>query len=195
MALRVKTTWFKQVDGPKSLEQQATVIATTIWRLADKAVISLSKADFDIVTPQRGFTLLAELSVYMLHLSDRMVYRRINDAERKILIQTVAIRLAEILEENIHDVMNDHDHPYQDAFIDLINRRSDDYATFDFPPDQPNFAILRYLGNRVMEIMESHDQPWVIDQIMELESPEMTETVKKAVDGLFPPSTKDTPTA
>lgn len=186
MAIRVKTIWFKQEDGPKGPEQQAGVIALTIWKLADKTVIDLSKSDYDIITPQRGFTLLAELAAFMLHLSDRMVYRRIADAERQALVQALAKRLAEILEENIHEVMNDHGHPYQADFIDLVNRRGQDYASFDFPPEQPSFAALRYLGNCIRDIMEGRDQPWVIDQIMELEAPEMIATVKQAVDGLFP---------
>ncbi len=186
MALRVKTTWFKQVDGHKGPEDQATVLASTVWRLADQAVIGLSKADYDIITPQRGFTLLAELTAFLLNLTDRMVYRRIPDTERQRLIQTMAKRLAEIMEDNIHETLNDHGHPYQAGFIVLLNRRGDDYASFDFPPDQPNFAALRCLGNHVREVMEGHDQPWVIDQIMELSTPEMVATVKKTVDGLYP---------
>lgn len=186
MAIRVKTTWFRQEDDPKGPAQQATVMAATIWKLADKTVIDLSKADYDIITPQRGFTLLAELMAFMLHLTDRMVYRRIADEDRQTLVQTLARRLAEIMEDNIHQVMNDYGHPYQADFIDLLNRRGQDYARFDFPPEQPNFAVLRYLGNCIRDIMESRDQPWVIDQIMALQAPEMVATVKKAVDGLFP---------
>lgn len=186
MAIRIKTTWFKQVEGPKDLRQQAGVVASTIWKQADKTVTDLSKANFSIETPQRGFGLLAELSVFMLHLSDRIVYLRMNDADRQTLVQALAVRLAEILEENIHEVVNDHGHPYQADFIDLVNRRCDDYASFDFPATQPDFSVLRYLGNRICEIMDERDRAWIIDQVMELSAPDMVGTVEKVIDGLFP---------
>ena len=134
MAIRVKTTWFKQIDGPKSMEQQATVIASTIWRLADQAVANISRANFDILTPQRGFTLLAELSVFMLHQADRMVYGHISETDRQTLVQHIARRLAQIIEENIHETLNDREFGYQSAFIDLVNARCDEYASFDFAP-------------------------------------------------------------
>lgn len=186
MAIRVKTTWFKQIDGPKSMEQQATVIASTIWRLADQAVANISRADFDILTAQRGFTLLAELSVFMLHQADRMVYGHISESERQTLVQHMARRLAEIVEENIHETLNDREFGYQAAFIDLVNERCDEYASFDFPPGQPDFSVLRCLGNHILERMERHDQSWIIDQIMDFEAPVMLETLTKTVRGLFP---------
>jgi hypothetical protein len=49
-ALRVKTVWFKK-HGERPAEEVATVLASNIWRLADKAVDNLSKADYDIITP------------------------------------------------------------------------------------------------------------------------------------------------
>uniref|UniRef100_E6QSS3 Uncharacterized protein n=1 Tax=mine drainage metagenome TaxID=410659 RepID=E6QSS3_9ZZZZ len=188
MAIRIKTTWFKQENEPKGPEKQATVLATTIWKLADRAVTDLSKADYDIITPQRGFGLLAELSAFMIHMSDRMVYRRITDGDRQTLIQVTAVRLAEILEDNIHEIINDHEHPYQAAFIDLVNRRGNDYAEFEFSPEQPSFLVLRYLGNCIRDIMQSNDQSWVIDQIMEVQAPDMVPDLIKTVDGLFPHS-------
>ena len=189
MAIRIKTTWFKQVDGPKDSGQQAGVIASTIWKQADKTVTDLSKADFSIETPQRGFGLLAELSVFMLHLSDRLAFERMDDAGRQTLMQALAVRLAEILEENIHEVMHDHDHPYQADFIDLVNRRCEDYAGFDFPATLPDFSVLRYLGNRICDIMDERDRSWIVDQVMELSAPDMMASVEKVVNGLFPKNT------
>ena len=34
--------------------------------------------------------------------------------------------------------------------------------------------------------MESHDQTWIIDQIIEFQAPEAIETVSKLINGFFP---------
>ena len=188
MALRVKTTWFKQIGGPRDMAQQASVIASMIWRLADLTIANVSRADFDILTPERGYTLLGELSVFMLHLADRMVYRHVDESGRQALVQHTAIRLAEILQENIDETLPGNQHDYKPDFIDLVNRRTDEYASYDFPPEEPDFSVLRCLANHIRDRMEGHDKPWIIDQIMEIEAPHFIETLARTVRGLFPAS-------
>lgn len=184
--MRVKTVWFKK-DESKSPEEIAGVIAATVWRVADKAMDNLSRADYDIVTPERGFKLIAELAAFLLHLSDRLLHGRVADAQRAALIQAAGKRLAEIMEQNVRAVVGQDGYDYQSDFIGMLNQRSDDYATLDFPAGEPGFPVLRYLGNRVREVMGERDQPWIVDQIMEIEAPEAIDTVKRAVNGLLDP--------
>jgi hypothetical protein len=186
--IRVKTTWFKKGEGPRDFDETASVVAATIWKMADRAVINLSQADYDIITPARGFTIMGELMAFMVHLSDRMLHERVADDERSALIQAMGKRLAEIVERNIHDVVGDDGFDYQANFIDMLNRRAQDYAAFDFSADKPDFPVLRYLGNRICDIMGERDQPWIIDQIMELETPQILETLQKTINGLFNPT-------
>jgi hypothetical protein len=184
--LRIKTKWFKKEGREHGAYETATVIASTLWRLADKAVINLSKADYDIITPQRGFTIMAELMAFMIHLTDRLIYEQeVDDADREALIKALSKRLAEIIEDNVYSVIGNNGYDYQTDILARFNRRATDYATFDFPAEKPSFAVLRYLGNCILEIMEERDQPWVIDQIMELEAPAMIDHVKKTVQGLM----------
>ena len=188
MAIRVKTIWFKKADAPapeKTAEKTATVVASMIWRLADAVVINLSKADYDIITPQRGFKIIGEMSAFFVHVTDRMLFGRVDDAERQALIQALALRLADVMVENIHATVGDDGFDYRSNFLDMLNRRTGEYADFSFEPDKPNFVVLRYLGHCLLGIMEKSDQPWFIDQIMELEAPQALETLKKTVDGLF----------
>ena len=56
--VRVRTVWFKK-DGERSAEEIATAVATTTWRVADKAVDNLGRENYDIITPARGFKLIA----------------------------------------------------------------------------------------------------------------------------------------
>ena len=186
MALRLKTVWFKNAGG-RSQTEVASVLASTIWRLADEIVNNLSKFDCDIVTLERGVRILGEVAVFLLHMSDRMVYGRLPESERAALVQATGQRLAELVEENIRKMGGEKDFDYRSNFIDFINRRSADYATFECPPDQPSFPLLRTLGLAVRELMVESDQPWVADRIMDIDAPEALGMLKKTVDGLLSP--------
>lgn len=185
--IRIKTKWFKKDGEPKDADEIASVLALVMWRLADKFTINLSKADYDIVTPQRGFIMLAEFLAFEVQYADRLAYNRIEDAARAAFIQAVAKRLAAIMEENIREVTpnDDEGYDYQAGFIDLLNRRLVDYATFDMTDEKPGFATLRYLGNCIHEVLDKRDKPWIIDQITEIEAPEAVESIKKTMRGLL----------
>ena len=186
MALRLKTVWFKNAGG-RSQAELASVLASTIWRIADDVVNNLSKFDCDIVTPERGIRILGEMAAFLLHMSDRMVYARVPEGERAALVQAAGARLAELMEENIRQMGGAQDFDYRANFIDFINRRSADYATFDCPPERPSFPLLRYLGLAVRDLMLESDRPWVADRIMDIDAPEALGLLKKTVDGLLAP--------
>ena len=191
MALRVKTVWFKKEGEQRDPAEVATVIASTIWRLCDRSIDNLSKADFDIITPQRGFRIIGELACFLVHYVDRLAFNRMDDRRRQDVVSAVGVRLAEIMEENIIDFTGgakDPDYDYQAGFIDLINRRMGDYSEFEFPEDKASFPALRFLSLQIREVMEQSDQTWIQDQIMDIEMPEMMGTVKKNVDGFYPPA-------
>lgn len=183
--LRVKTVWFKKVGDVPSPEKTGSVLASTVWRLSDAVVINLSKADYDIITPQRGFRIIGEMVAFLSHIADRMLHGRIEETQRAALMQALGVRLAEVMAENILAVTGDDSFDYKANFLAFLNRRAEEYAQFDFEPTKPNFSVLRFLGHSLLEIMEERDQPWVIDQIMELEAPQAIETLQKTVDGLI----------
>ncbi len=188
---RVKTVWFKK-EGERHAEEIATALATTIWRMADRAIDNLSKADYDIITPQRGFKIIGELTAFAVHYVDRLIFERMNDAKRGEMISALGVRLAEILEDNILEFTEgekDPDYDYQQGYIDMLNARMVEYAHYDFPDDRPSFQALRFLSLQIREGMEARDQSWIQDQIMDIEMPEILGTVKKQVDGFYPPST------
>jgi hypothetical protein len=186
MALRLKTVFFKNAGGRSSAEI-ASVLASTVWRISDEVVANLSKWDCDIVTPERGMKILGEMSAFLLHMSDRLAYTRLAEAERARFIQAAGQRLAEIMQDNIRAMVGDDGFDYKANFIDLINRRAADYATFECTPEKPGYPILRYLGLAVREHMLESDQHWVADQIMDIQAPEALGMLKKTVDGLLSP--------
>jgi hypothetical protein len=187
MALRLKTVWFRNAGGRSSAEL-ASVLASTIWRLADNAVTNLSKWDCDIVTPERGMKILGEMAAFLVHMTDRMLYGRVPEEERARLVQAAGKRLAQIVHDNLREMGVADDFDYQANFIDLLNRRAADYATFECAPDKPSFPLLRYLGLAVRELMLESDQHWVADQVMDIQAPEALGFLKKTLDGLLDPA-------
>jgi hypothetical protein len=188
MALRVKTVWFKKDGEQRPARDVASVLASTIWRLSGRTVDGLSKSDYDILTPERGLRIIGEMAAFLLHMSDRMVYGRIPEAERGHLIQAAATRLAEIVVDNIRALVADDGFDYRANFIDMLNRRGADYASFECDPARPSFQVLRYLALAIREVMAEADQHWVADQMMEIQAPEALGTLHKTIDGFYPPA-------
>jgi len=185
--LRIKTTWFRK-DAGRASDETASVLALNFWKMANKSVDDISKADFDIIDLGRGFGLIAEMGAFMIHIADRMLYGRVEEDRRAALIASAGVHLAEYVETNIRDFLNDDrdERDYQEEFLDFLNRRTEDYETFEFPPEEPNYAIKRYLANMIRERMQGADKTWILDQIIEFQAPEAIETVQKLIDGFFP---------
>ena len=178
-AVRVKTVWFRK-GAARSPAELASVLASTLWRLADKLVDNLSRAEYDIVTPERGFRIIAEVLALGLHLCDRWAWGRIDDRSAPRWCRRSAsawpIRWRATCDGT------------RENFIDMLNRRGADYAGFDIPAEGAGFPVLRYLAAQVREAMDEHDQHWVMDQMMEIELPEALGTLKKTFDGLIAPA-------
>jgi len=120
-------------------------------------------------------------------MADRMAYGRMPEAERTRFIQVAGQRLAEIVQDNIRTIVGADGFDYKANFIDLLNRRAADYATFECAPEKPSYPILRFLGLAIREHMLESDQHWVADQIMDIQAPEALGMLKKTVDGLLSP--------
>ncbi len=186
MALRVKTAWFRKEAGARPPAEVATVLASTIWRLADDAVSALSRADYDILTAARGVQVMGEMIAFLAHMADRMVHGRVPEPERAALLQATGTRLGELVAENVRALTGDDGFDYRANFVDFLNRRGADYATFAFEPARPSFAVMRYLGLAIRARMTAPDRHWVADQVMELTAPEALGTLKRTVDGFYP---------
>lgn len=184
--VRVRTVWFKK-DGERSPEEIATAVASTVWRVADKAVDNLGRENYDIITPARGFKLIAEFVAFLVHYCDRMAYASLTPERRVAVLQAISNRLGEVMEENIISVVGpDPSRNFKAEFIDFLNRRFNDYAEFEFPDDErASFPALRFLGLQIREEMGENDKTWIMDQIMDIEMPEMMGTVRKSFKGLL----------
>ncbi len=184
--VKVRTIWFKK-DGERTPEEIASAVATTTWRLADKAVDNLGRENYDIITPGRGFKLIAEFVAFLAHYCDRMAYATLTPERRIAVLQAVSNRLGEVMEENVREVVGKNDpRNYKQEFIDFLNKRFEEYAEFDFPNEEKaSFPALRFLSLQIREEMGDNDKTWIMDQIMDIEMPEMMGTVRKSFMGLL----------
>jgi hypothetical protein len=184
--VKVRTIWFKK-EGERSAEEIAGAVATTTWRVADKAVDNLGRENYDIITPARGFKLIAEFLAFLVHYCDRMAYATLSPERRIAILQAVSNRLGELMEENIISVAGpDANRNFKAEFIDFLNRRFEDYSEFDFPDEEKaSFPALRFLSLQIREEMGDNDKTWIMDQIMDIEMPEMMGTVRKSFTGLL----------
>ena len=183
--MRIKSHWFKD-DKPKSAQQVAGATAFIIWRVAQNALKRMRVAQFDIDPGPQYFAFSSEFLVFLVHIADRIAYQRLGAPERVAFTTALAMRLGEILEDNQTDLMGPAGGlSYGSQFISLFNECSPDYAEFRYDDSGPDFACLRYLGNRLLEIMREKDHSWVVSQVMEIEAPEAVTMVQKSMADLF----------
>lgn len=188
--MRVKTEWHNPAHAG-DMKQSASVLALTSWRLASAAIANLRKEDYRITDPAQGYAIIAEILYFLVQLADRMVYERFSHEQRVDFTTTLANKLGEVLHDNVLDVPGvDREVDYKGQFIARLNQRADDYAAFAYTDEKgPDFGFTRYLGLRIMDQLPPQDRSWIVDQIMDIEVPEMVKTIKKAMSGLFPSGT------
>lgn len=183
--LRVKSTWFKagRTHAPGEVAASLAFIA---WRVAQNMLKSMRKAGFDIDPGPQYFDFLAEALAFAIQVAWRLVYARYDDAGRVAFMTTLANRAGEELAENRARLLGEADPAaIKAAFIELLNRRTEEYAEFGHGPEGPDFAFLRFFATSVAELMPEKDKRWTWDQVIAIEGPEAASTLAKSVAGLF----------
>lgn len=187
-AVRIRSHWFRS-ERPKSTREIAGAAAFITWRIAQQVLKSMRKADFEIDAGPRYFDFVSEWLIFLVQVADRHIYPRMAEAQRFEFISALANRVGEILADNRHDLLDgeeaDGSAAYKSAFIDLLNQRVDDYASFTGEDPVRDYAMLRYLADRVCHVVGPDDAIWVHDQVMEIEAPQAAELLQKGMRGLL----------
>jgi len=174
----VKTRWRKK--GARTLADRAGVIGANVWKISLEIFRHMEKEEFRFGSDRLVTDVMAEFIAFLLQLADRAVYGRLSDADRATLIGEAARHLAATMENNQLDLLGAGE--YRKPFIDLLNARFEDYAGFDYPGGEPGFPCLRFFAAKVSDVMAASNNKWVIEQIMDIEAPEMVRLIKKLVD-------------
>jgi hypothetical protein len=177
MAIRMRTKWHTR--GPKTVEDRAGVIGFNIWKIANETWKHMEKEGFRVGDDRQLIALVMEMVAFLVQVADRLVYGQLPEEERARFINALGAHLAKTVENNMFDMFGPGD--YRHTLIDTLNARSADYAEFDFQGFTPSYAFVRYLGEKMAEAMADTDNKWVIEHVMEIETPEALKTLKKLV--------------
>jgi hypothetical protein len=173
----VKTRWRKK--GERSLAERAGVIGTNVWKVSLEIFKHMEKEGFRFGSDRLVTDVLAEFIAFLVQLADRAVYGKLGEADRAALIGEVAGHLAATMENNQRDLLGPGE--YRKPFIDLLNARFAEYAGFAYAGAEPGYPCLRFFAAKVADAMASGDNKWVVEQMMDIEAPEMVRLVSKLI--------------
>jgi len=174
----VKTRWRKK--GARTVEERAGVIGANVWKIALEVFKHMEKEGFRFGSDRLTTEVITEFIAFLVQLADRAVYGRLAEEERAALIGAVVRHLAATMENNQQDLFGPGE--YRKPFIDLLNARFGEYAGFEYRDGEPGYPCLRFFAGKVAEAMAPGDSKWVVEQMMDIEAPEMVRLVRKLVE-------------
>lgn len=192
MAVRLKTRWHRSKrsdrnrEGSRREKSQAnlcSVVAINIWKLAKEAFTRMEKENFRFREDTQAIDVIAECCIFMLHIMDRMIYGNVDEEERVQLINGVAQEIATTIETNQTELLGPGE--YRAVFIDKLNDRLANYAECSFDDNGPGYDFLRYLAKNISDIMSISDDKWVLEQVMDIEAPELVQRIEPVVRDVF----------
>ncbi len=188
MAVRLRTRWHRSSRSernkkgsckPKTLDSLSSAVAINIWKLGKDSFLHMEKEGFLFPQDSQAIDVISEYAVYLLHIIDRLIYGKLPEEERAPLINGIAGCLIETFVANKNDLLGAGE--YQADFVDRLNDRLGNYAECSFDADGPGYDFNRYLGQKVAEVMAASDDKWVVEQVMDIEAPEMAEKIRPVV--------------
>ena len=192
MAVRIKSKWhrskrsernIKGSQQPKTLSDLSGVIAFNMWKLAQNLFKHMEGEGFRFATDQQVIDVLTDLLAYGVHSVDRLIYGKVDEAQRGPFVTALARDLAKTMEGNQIDLLGEGD--YFDAFINKLNQRFAVYAECSFENQEPGYEYNRYLARNISDTMSQTDDKWVIEQVIDIEIPEYYPRLKRLVEDVL----------
>jgi hypothetical protein len=184
VAIRIKSQWHDE-DAQRSAEEIGSAIAFIAWRIALDKAITLHGKHFVYRDDSQRLAVIAEYLAYETQITDRLIHDQVDNETRVAVITALVMKLADHYRDNATDLIGPGDHA--NNFIALFNQRSGEYAEFNFSDEGPSYPFLRHLGFEIQQVMgqEEHDNRWVIDQVMDVDGPEVYKQLTRAIRNLF----------
>ena len=180
--MRVKSKWNVK-ERERSLTEIGSAAAFIVWRIAQQGTLNLENEGFQTDTNAQRLDVIAEFVAFLVHMSDRLKAAELDQAQRREFITSLARHLADQVQDNRTDAQGKGE--YRQAFIDMLNTRTADYAEFSMVDGEPGYALKRYFGESVRAVMGEKDNKWISDQVMDVEVPEAMKPLNKALRDLF----------
>ncbi len=182
--MRIRSKWNVK-NRERTPEEIAGVVAFITWRICTQAVLELENNGFQTDTQVQRLAIIWEFSAFLIHITDRMMYSRMDEEERAEFISAMARAMAQTMQDNMEDVLGHGQ--YKPDLIDTLNLRMGEYAKFSYSDDSgPSFPMLRYFGECITAVMGERQKKWVTTQVIDIEAPDAIKTLKKGIASLLP---------
>jgi hypothetical protein len=181
--VRIKSKWNLK-DRERTLAETGGAMAFILWRIAQQGVLNLENEGFQTDTNSQRLDVMGEFLGFLVHVADRMTAARLEQDERQEFITSLAMHLANNMQENRTDAEGKGE--YREPLVNLLNERAADYSEFSFSDNEPGYAFRRCFGDCVRAVMGEKDKQWITDQVMDIEAPAALIPLNKAVRDLFP---------
>lgn len=191
MATRIRDRW-RNTGQPVPLEENAKALAYVCWQLALTSARNLHAEDYIYDDDQQRVGVIREYLIFLVHVADRLAFDLLDEGDRPEFVSALAYNCGSQLQRNASEILGSGD--YRDAFIAALNDRSSDYGQCSFQSGLPGYSLLRVFGDRVKAIMgDDQTNRWVIDQVMEIDGPDLAKRLSKSFSNLVKGSSVDEP--
>lgn len=189
---RIKDRWHnstpendaREVLSEKTLADQASAIAFIQWRTALNTAINLHAEDFRYDNDQQRVGVITEYLAFQIQLIDRLSAEFLSNHEREVFIAEVCRKVGDQMQDNLVDIAGSGN--YRPPFVSLLNRRFSEYAALTYKDGSPGYEVFRFLGHAILELLgEDQTNRWVIDQVIDIDAPEITEQNIRSLQRLF----------
>ena len=185
MAVRIRSR-FHAGGRARSPAALASVVAMLSWKLALESIRRMREAKFDIDLGRPYFDYVVETMAFHAHYADRVAFDKLGPEKRGDFTTALARRMAEAIEDNAGMLLAATEPgACRRYFLEVFNAAGTDYAEYGCDAKGPDFGFRRAYAARVREGMPEKDKNWVYDQVMEIETPDAVQAIRKTLDGLF----------
>ena len=120
------------------------------------------------------------MAAFLTQIADRMVFGKLSDEERERFVNAVAQNLVRTMQANQEELYGPAD--YAGPFVKTLNERFAEYAECSYDEKEgPGYAFRRLLGEKVYEAMATTDNKWVIEHVMDIETPGAVKSMQRLV--------------
>lgn len=180
---RMRTRW-QQKQRERDVRDLASAMGVNLWRIAGEALLNLENEGFETVSRSQRLDVVSEFAVFLIHMTDRIVYQRFPDEARSEFINALARYVTALVQDNRVDANGSGD--YRQEFIDFLNTRVSEYAECSYTDAEgPGFTLKRIFGEYVRDRFGPRDRKWIPDFVIDAEVPKAMGALKQAIDGLL----------
>lgn len=182
--MRIRSKWNAK-NRDRTPEEIAGVVGFIAWRISSQAVLDLENNNFQTDTQVQRLAIIWEFAAFLIHITDRMMYGRMDEEERAVFISAMAKSMAQTMQDNMEDFLGSG--MYKPDLINTLNLRMGEYAKFGYSEESgPSFPMLRLFGENVTAVMGERQKKWVTTQVIDIEAPDAIKTLKRGIGNLLP---------